>query len=101
MDFTCALRPLANAQQGTLIGTIVDWATAKRPDKSSYLIPLGLIYIVPFFLALGMLVSYPHLHLITFKLMGCHLQVHPRITSMADPARKIRRREEIAGLVET
>jgi MFS family permease len=33
---------------GTLIGTIVDWATAKRPDKSSYLIPLGLIYVFPF-----------------------------------------------------
>ncbi|EOA88554.1 hypothetical protein ACJQWK_02089 [Exserohilum turcicum] len=33
---------------GTLIGTIVDWATAKRPDKSAYLIPLGLIYIFPF-----------------------------------------------------
>jgi hypothetical protein len=32
---------------GTLIGTIVDWATAKRPDKSSYLIPLGLIYVFP------------------------------------------------------
>ena len=32
---------------GTLIGTIVDWATAKRPDKSAYLIPLGLIYIFP------------------------------------------------------
>lgn len=33
---------------GTLIGTIVDWATAKRPDKSAYLIPLGLIYVFPF-----------------------------------------------------
>jgi MFS family permease len=32
---------------GTLIGTIVDWSTAKRPDKSAYLIPLGLIYIFP------------------------------------------------------
>lgn len=32
---------------GTLIGTIVDWATAPRPDKSAYLIPLGLIYIFP------------------------------------------------------
>ncbi|KAE8843850.1 hypothetical protein HRS9122_04953 [Pyrenophora teres f. teres] len=32
---------------GTLIGTIVDWATAKRPDKSAYLIPLGLIYVFP------------------------------------------------------
>jgi MFS family permease len=33
---------------GTLIGTIVDWATAKRPDRSAYLIPLGLIYVFPF-----------------------------------------------------
>ncbi|KAK4247643.1 general substrate transporter [Corynascus novoguineensis] len=32
---------------GTLIGTIIDWATAGRPDKSAYLIPLGIIYIVP------------------------------------------------------
>jgi hypothetical protein len=32
----------------------VDWATAKRPDKSAYLIPLGLIYVVPFFLGIGM-----------------------------------------------
>ena len=38
-----------------MIGTIVDWATAKRPDKSSYLIPLGLIYVVPFFLSVGLL----------------------------------------------
>jgi hypothetical protein len=50
---------LANDLQGTLIGTIVDWATAKRPDKSSYLIPLGLIYVVPLLLAVGMLVSCP------------------------------------------
>ncbi|CAI4214037.1 unnamed protein product [Parascedosporium putredinis] len=35
---------------GTLIGSIVDWATAKRPDKSAYLIPLGIIYVVPVFL---------------------------------------------------
>lgn len=33
--------------QGTLIGAIIDWATAKRPDKSSYLIPLSIIYAVP------------------------------------------------------
>ncbi|KAF2727907.1 monosaccharide transporter-like protein [Polyplosphaeria fusca] len=38
---------------GTLIGTIVDWATAKRPDKSAYLIPLGLIYVVPVFITIG------------------------------------------------
>lgn len=39
---------------GTLIGTIVDWATATRPDRSAYLIPLGLIYIVPFILTIGL-----------------------------------------------
>lgn len=33
----------------------MDWATAKRPDKSSYLIPLGLIYVVPILLSIGML----------------------------------------------
>jgi hypothetical protein len=40
--------------QGTLIGTIIDWATAKRPDKSAYLIPLGMVFIVPLFLTLAM-----------------------------------------------
>ncbi|KAK7966829.1 uncharacterized protein PG986_001106 [Apiospora aurea] len=40
---------------GTLIGTIVDWATAGRPDKSAYLIPLGLIYIVPFILSIALI----------------------------------------------
>ncbi|KAK6956063.1 hypothetical protein Daesc_001333 [Daldinia eschscholtzii] len=39
---------------GTLIGTIVDWATASRPDRSAYLIPLGLIYIVPVLLTIGL-----------------------------------------------
>ncbi|PKS12581.1 hypothetical protein jhhlp_000789 [Lomentospora prolificans] len=39
---------------GTLIGSIVDWATAKRPDKSAYLIPLGIIYVVPCFLVIAM-----------------------------------------------
>lgn len=34
-----------------LIGTVVDWATAKRPDRSSYLIPLAVIYVIPAFLA--------------------------------------------------
>ncbi len=41
--------------QGTLIGTIVDWATATRPDKSAYLIPLGVIYIIPLFIAVALL----------------------------------------------
>ncbi|KAK3364643.1 general substrate transporter [Lasiosphaeria hispida] len=39
---------------GTLVGTIIDWATAKRPDKSAFLIPLGMIYIVPIFLTVAM-----------------------------------------------
>lgn len=38
-----------------MIGNIVDWATAKRPDKSAYLIPLGLIYVVPIILSIAML----------------------------------------------
>ncbi|KAF5717056.1 monosaccharide transporter [Fusarium globosum] len=39
---------------GTLIGTIIDWATAKRPDRSAYLIPLGMIYIVPTIIFVGL-----------------------------------------------
>ncbi|KAK1758007.1 putative sugar transporter [Echria macrotheca] len=39
---------------GTLIGTIIDWATANRPDKSAYLIPLGMIYIVPAFMTVAL-----------------------------------------------
>ncbi|KAL2134968.1 hypothetical protein VTI74DRAFT_10195 [Chaetomium olivicolor] len=35
------------ASYGTLIGTDIDWATASRPDKPAYLIPLGMVYIVP------------------------------------------------------
>jgi hypothetical protein len=37
-----------------LIGTIINWATSKRPDKSAYLIPLSLIYVVPTFLVVAM-----------------------------------------------
>ncbi|KAH7143447.1 general substrate transporter [Dactylonectria macrodidyma] len=39
---------------GTLIGAIIDWTTAKRPDKSSYLIPLGIIYVVPTILTVSL-----------------------------------------------
>ncbi|KIL87640.1 hypothetical protein FAVG1_09350 [Fusarium avenaceum] len=39
---------------GTLIGTIIDWTTAKRPDRSAYLIPLGIIYVVPMFIFLAL-----------------------------------------------
>lgn len=39
---------------GTLIGTIVDNFTSVRLDRSSYLIPLGLIYIVPAIIAVGL-----------------------------------------------
>ncbi|KAL2121700.1 hypothetical protein VTJ04DRAFT_2155 [Mycothermus thermophilus] len=40
---------------GTLIGTIIDWATAPRPDKSAYLIPLGIIYVIPVIMTVCML----------------------------------------------
>lgn len=39
---------------GTLLGSIVDWATAPRPDKSAFLIPLGMIYIVPVIMTISM-----------------------------------------------
>lgn len=39
---------------GTLVGTIIDNFTAPIQGKGSYLIPLGLIYIVPCILAVGM-----------------------------------------------
>lgn len=39
---------------GTLIGTVVNWATGDIPDKRAYIIPLGLVYIVPGILSLAM-----------------------------------------------
>lgn len=39
---------------GTLIGTIVDNYTAPLPGRQAYLIPLGLIYIMPFVIAIGL-----------------------------------------------
>ena len=39
---------------GTLIGTIVDNFTAKIHSKSAYIIPLGLIYIIPGLLCIGL-----------------------------------------------
>ncbi|THW41324.1 MFS transporter [Aureobasidium pullulans] len=40
---------------GTLIGTIVDNFTAKREGRSAYLIPLGLIYVVPVVICVGLI----------------------------------------------
>ncbi|KAF2469974.1 MFS monosaccharide transporter-like protein [Lindgomyces ingoldianus] len=40
---------------GTLIGTVVDNFTAPISGKESYLIPLGIIYIVPAFMSVGMI----------------------------------------------
>jgi MFS transporter, SP family, sugar:H+ symporter len=40
---------------GTLVGTIVDNFTAKINGRDSYLIPLGLIYIVPVILSIALL----------------------------------------------
>ncbi|KAK7711540.1 hypothetical protein SLS63_012679 [Diaporthe eres] len=41
---------------GSLIGTVVDNFTAKITTRESYLIPLGLIYIVPVIMSIGLLV---------------------------------------------
>lgn len=40
---------------GSLIGTIIDNFTAKISGRNSYINPLGLIFIIPGFLCLGML----------------------------------------------
>ncbi|ROV89389.1 hypothetical protein VSDG_08647 [Cytospora chrysosperma] len=40
---------------GTLVGTVVDNFTAKIMNRNSYLIPLGLIYIIPVFMFFGLL----------------------------------------------
>ncbi|KAL2018419.1 hypothetical protein VTK56DRAFT_838 [Thermocarpiscus australiensis] len=40
---------------GTLVGTIVDNFTAKIDGPKSYLIPLGLIYIIPVLMSVGLL----------------------------------------------
>lgn len=39
---------------GTLVGTIVDNFTSKILTRESYLIPLGLIFVVPFFMSIGL-----------------------------------------------
>jgi hypothetical protein len=41
---------------GSLIGTIVDNFTAKIIGKNSYIIPLGVIYVIPVILCFGMLI---------------------------------------------
>ena len=40
---------------GTLVGTIVDNFTAPIIGRDSYMIPLGLVYIVPFFISIGII----------------------------------------------
>jgi hypothetical protein len=40
---------------GALLGTIIDNFTAKIDGKNSYIIPLGLVFVIPAFLCAGML----------------------------------------------
>lgn len=40
---------------GTLVGTVVDNFTSRIPTRESYLIPLGLVYIVPVLMSIGLL----------------------------------------------
>ncbi|KAI0131854.1 putative maltose permease [Xylariales sp. AK1849] len=39
---------------GTLIGTVVDYPASKDPTKNAYLVPLGMVYIVPGIIAIGL-----------------------------------------------
>jgi MFS transporter, SP family, sugar:H+ symporter len=39
---------------GTLIGTVIDNATHALPGRPSYLIPLGVIYVVPALMSVGL-----------------------------------------------
>lgn len=39
---------------GTLVGTIVDNFTSKIVTRESYLIPLGLVYVIPTFMSIGL-----------------------------------------------
>ncbi|CAI6332850.1 unnamed protein product [Periconia digitata] len=39
---------------GSLVGTVIDNATADIPNRNSYLIPLGTIYIVPVLMSIGL-----------------------------------------------
>lgn len=41
---------------GTLVGTIVDNFTSTIMTRESYLIPLGIVFIVPFILSIGLLI---------------------------------------------
>ena len=50
----CSTANQAPHSQGTLIGTIIDWATAQRPDRSAYLIPLGIVFVVPVIMTVAM-----------------------------------------------
>ena len=45
---------ITNHVSGTLIGTVIDNFTAKLHSKSAYIIPLGLIHIVPGILFIGL-----------------------------------------------
>lgn len=39
---------------GSLVGTVVDNFTSKILTRESYLIPLGLVFIIPFFMSIGL-----------------------------------------------
>lgn len=39
---------------GSLVGTVVDNFTSKIPTRASYLIPLGLIFVIPVLMSIGL-----------------------------------------------
>jgi SP family sugar:H+ symporter-like MFS transporter len=45
---------LTENSQGSLIGTLVDYPASKDPTKNAYIVPLGIVYVVPGILAIGL-----------------------------------------------
>jgi hypothetical protein len=46
---------LLTLKPGTLVGTVIDNGTSTIKSKQAYIIPLGIVYVVPGILAIGML----------------------------------------------
>jgi MFS family permease len=85
---------------GTLIGTIINWATAKRDGRSAYLIPLGLIYVVPVFILIGMFfvrTNWPQQRSHQAKAVLTNIK-DPRKSPLAHPPRPLRRRLQVSAL---
>lgn len=48
------LHSLLTMNSGSLVGTVIDNSTSNIQSKQAYIIPLGIVYVIPGLLALGM-----------------------------------------------